>query len=704
MSALNRLANLYETKDAMTEKAYDILTGNAPADLGEISKIGFTELIKKYQKYYKEHTSKLANVPDQSLIETLKGSSSEEKVKKLVKDITFVNILKELISNNIDPADIINILLDVEKGENPLNIYLDSRFKKIFKKHCKLSKDNIDPSTSDYIKYLANKVINELTDGKLTSPAEELFNALEVGDEEQELLEKALKNYETCAILIELYNNDLKPELLISELSVEIEIIEIENSQYTDTPVLPRKPKKIAFNLDATEFYNEKFGVSQTNENQYQTFQDTATQRENLTHLTHQQSTNFAHSTNYRPNRSTMPVRTPCSTMYYTSENIEESCRFCNLAHGQNNCRYSRPTMENHTNNTRLIYGQNSSLAKIRPFSIKDTLEMIPKFSGKAEELEAFVIGCGRARNMIPPENEYELTQLIQTRLLGEASRATLDQTFSNVNKLTEFMEFAFGHPKTSNELNGELSQLRQKEKETIIIFANKIKEVGRKIKKARLIEGRHTDDNEIERDLTRFFLKGMRFEIRNRIIPYASLEDNIKEAIRVERDTCIYNEVKVADKEIKVVNAGNKERCQLCNSNQHLASECEKVIVKQSSDKNKPIQCQICNKLYHSAADCRSRLKCNHCGKTGHEIDKCFSNPANKKPAVQSNNNTNPKPASTNTEAGVECYYCHAKGHRIAVCRKRIRFERISQENQGNSNGQPTTGASREAATAQQN
>ena len=141
---------------------------------------------------------------------------------------------------------------------------------------------------------------------------------------------------------------------------------------------------------------------------------------------------------------------------------------------------------------------------------------------------------------MIPPENEYELTQLIQTRLLGEASRATLDQTFASVNKLMEFMEFAFGHPKTSNELNGKLSQIRHKEKETFTYFANKIKEVGRKIKKARLLEGRRTDEDEIERVLTRFFLKGMRFEIRNRIIHYASLEENIKEYKSRKRRMCV--------------------------------------------------------------------------------------------------------------------------------------------------------------------
>ena len=114
-------------------------------------------------------------------------------------------------------------------------------------------------------------------------------------------------------------------------------------------------------------------------------------------------------------------------------------------------------------------------------------------------------------------------------------------------------------------------------------------------------------DEDEIERDLTRFFLKGMRFEIHNRIIPYASLEENIKEAIRVERDVCVYGEVKVTDKEVKVINSGNKVRCKICNSDQHLATECEKVTVNKNTDNNKPLQCQICNK-YHSAAECRSQ------------------------------------------------------------------------------------------------
>ena len=92
MSALNRLSELFEAKDAMSEKAYNILVGNAPASFGDLREIGFKELAKKYQKYYSEHTSKLVNVPNQNLIESLKGSSLGEKVEKLVRDTNFVNI------------------------------------------------------------------------------------------------------------------------------------------------------------------------------------------------------------------------------------------------------------------------------------------------------------------------------------------------------------------------------------------------------------------------------------------------------------------------------------------------------------------------------------------------------------------------------------------------------------------------------------
>ena len=51
MSALNRLSELYEAKDAMSEKAYDILVGNAPASFGDLTEIGFKDLAEKYQKH-----------------------------------------------------------------------------------------------------------------------------------------------------------------------------------------------------------------------------------------------------------------------------------------------------------------------------------------------------------------------------------------------------------------------------------------------------------------------------------------------------------------------------------------------------------------------------------------------------------------------------------------------------------------------------
>ena len=141
-----------------------------------------------------------------------------------------------------------------------------------------------------------------------------------------------------------------------------------------------------------------------------------------------------------------------------------------------------------------------------------------------------------------------------------------------------------------------------------------------------------------------------------------------------------------MSDKKIKVINSSNKVRGQKCNADQHLTTECEKVTVNQNTDNNKPVQCQICRKFYHSAAECRSRLKCSHCGKSGHEVNNFYFNPANQKPAFQTNSYTNP-PSRTNGDTKVECYFCHKRGHRIAVCRKRLRLERSSQENQGNVN-----------------
>ena len=117
--------------------------------------------------------------------------------------------------------------------------------------------------------------------------------------------------------------------------------------------------------------------------------------------------TGTAHSTKYRSLPTVTKQYTPYSTMYHTAHLIKhaEVCRKCGICHFDNCFRENTYSSKEFSSAT---YRQNSSLSKLRDFSIKDTINTIPVFSGCQKEVEDFITGCGRTKGMISQENEIE--------------------------------------------------------------------------------------------------------------------------------------------------------------------------------------------------------------------------------------------------------------------------------------------------------
>ncbi|KAL6255531.1 hypothetical protein P5V15_013871 [Pogonomyrmex californicus] len=108
------------------------------------------------------------------------------------------------------------------------------------------------------------------------------------------------------------------------------------------------------------------------------------------------------------------------------------------------------------------------------------------------------------------------------------------------------------------------------------------------------------------------------------------------------------------------------RETCQICYKDGHLASNCRKFI--QNSQQNYEILiCQICKKHGHDASKCRMRdpqsrrtvnvirkntIVCQLCSKTGHNVKSCRSTNQNKPLLI--------------------CQWCDRQGHSANNCWKK--------------------------------
>lgn len=299
------------------------------------------------------------------------------------------------------------------------------------------------------------------------------------------------------------------------------------------------------------------------------------------------------------------------------------------------------------THNQSSIYKPNSTLMNVRALSIKDALDYVPRYDGRRADLIKFVEGCNLARRLVPDQFETELAKLITVRLTGEASKAARDREFNSIQDLVIFFDKTFGNPKPYHELEGELAQIRQKPEERIIVFSNRIREKGREIREAAIRENRDNIPGYYEnheRDLLKYFLRGMRSEIRARTAPKREYDETLKDALEMESEICTYSEMPQLTA-IKVVETKDHRKCQICQLEGHIASQCPKFV-----GPREPVeQCQLCNIIGHGALSCRK-----------------FNGTVPKARPTHTEPHFSRRPAPENSES---CTYCKKHGHIIEAC-----------------------------------
>ena len=307
--------------------------------------------------------------------------------------------------------------------------------------------------------------------------------------------------------------------------------------------------------------------------------------------------------------------------------------------------------------------------------SLRDAISVIPEFNGKNIPLCQFLEGCDEAKEMIGPESEANLARLVRSKITGEARQAISGQTFNTINSIKDFLKKIYAPAQTIPQLLGEMGNEFQRDEESVISFANRIRDIGSKILEVKRLENNGQVDanfrNSIQNTIIDSFKRGLKFEIEQRLINEddANVNNLVQSAITIERKLAAQKNLR----KVGLIRAEDSQprvrrtfSCQVCNKDGHETSQCKNNLWCQhcnmkghSLDKcfrvSKPapsnkIICQLCNKEGHAANSCRNFQTCQLCKKTGHIAKECYLNKGS-------------------SPAQLICQYCNRVGHSADKC-----------------------------------
>lgn len=314
--------------------------------------------------------------------------------------------------------------------------------------------------------------------------------------------------------------------------------------------------------------------------------------------------------------------------------------------------------------------------------SFREATEAVPKFDGYNIPLQQFTRACRRAREIIPPSAEGNLTKLLINRLSGRAYYAVEDEPCSTVLELIDLLTGAFGSSKTLDQYRGELSTIYMKPREHIIDYISRVKDLRTAILDAERRERGSVDAyfvNEIDGLTARSFFQGLPLEYRLQI----------KEESR-HRYTDAFAAAKRISKEQEIDRRRSEH-----NTNYNRDRNSNPV---RNQPLNNPPRVSD-NTGYRNTQypNDKPQYRDNKFTKNTSYRDTRYPKeepPVNKVESRSSLSQTAqtfvPRTFGDN-QAIKSCRYCKAVGHEISECRKRQYFNSLNknnQANQGNENG----------------
>ena len=160
------------------------------------------------------------------------------------------------------------------------------------------------------------------------------------------------------------------------------------------------------------------------------------------------------------------------------------------------------------------IIVNNEKMAVVIPnsqqVSLRDALEVVPLFEGSNLTLSHFIEGCMEAKAMLlTPAAQENLARLLRGKLFGEARKCTFGSTYA-IEEFIEKLKRVYAPAKSEYQLQGELGNTFMWERENVLSYTARIKEIADKIEDAHRLNNNGQVDNNFKQKT----LKGTSFNV----------------------------------------------------------------------------------------------------------------------------------------------------------------------------------------------
>nr|XP_034195197.1 uncharacterized protein LOC117611373 [Osmia lignaria] len=310
-----------------------------------------------------------------------------------------------------------------------------------------------------------------------------------------------------------------------------------------------------------------------------------------------------------------------------------------------------------------------------RPISIRDAADIVPAFNGRNIPVYQFAKSCFKAKNIISPNAEYGLVQLIKNKFYGQASRVVQNGDYDTIEELIAVIKSRFAPLFTSMQLCGDMARMVQAPTEAVVDYGSRVSGLLIQIKSCNEMEfpdqvERYNQSSET--NTVRAFLTGLKQEVYSRMRNqnFDSLEDAISAAILAEAES-IENLTKVKLSQGFIT----AEQCNNCYGYGHNTSVC-------------------CSQRFQRQSTSRAHWPakyCQHCQRSGHTLETCWFKDQQGRPGVPQDfaqpnqaHKNQPMPRQnrnwTQNRAPI-CEFCQNIGHTIQECRKKAYQERVKSQ-----------------------
>ena len=413
---------------------------------------------------------------------------------------------------------------------------------------------------------------------------------------------------------------------------------------------------------------------------------------------------------------------------------IDEIFSNCEISPANNSNPFKISTGNSESNHTS-VDKPPRMLPNNQKVSLRDALEVVPIFDGRNIPLAHFIEGCEEAKQMLPsvPTVELNLVKMIRSKIIGEARKSIYGITFERVDELINRLKKIYAPLKTVYQLQGELGSTYMWEKETVLSYATRIKEIADQILNAHRINNAgvldETFETGLEKDLIQCFLRGLRPEIEIRVKKEDVFRDVTNNAIEIERRLSAVADLRKGN--LYKQTPGEMEEKERVNGPGNKS-------IRVNHAQEEVITCQICHGRGHAAPTCRALTNFNRYGQNptnrfippqndrrpNHQAppqpqqkpsiaqrrDRVMWGPQQPRNNYTSQPNFNPQVNPSQNSRNIICNYCKSTGHMIKDCRRREYNNKMREQqnyqqphrNSGNEQTLPRQGAMGQASTSQ--